>query len=279
MTASTVATLWLGSNLSLYEQLSLRSFSRSGIAVTLYVYEDVADIPLGVNVVDGSSIVLKKHVFRNPDSPSYAMFSNLFRYEMIQQTGQAWIDADLVKLRQPLPDCEYVFAYESHDAIAAGLVRMPSGSLLIQKLLEGVRPMLSPDQRNVPWGTYGPRLLTTAVNELGLQRFALNARDVYPIHYLDMNRLFSTDSRDVEWCQLATSDSMTLHLWNKFLADSGQKEFGPHPNSYLGELMRSNDIEVRPPFVESRLLRTRSSLLRKGARRFTGLVRALTRQR
>lgn len=277
VTSAPVATLWIGSDLSPYEQLSLKSFVRSGVSVAVYVYGDVAGVPDGVAIRDGRAIVPEKFVFQNPRSLSFAMFANLFRYEMINQTGDTWIDADLVKLSEPLPDRDYVFAYESPKAISNGLVRIPSGSPLILRLLEGARPMLSPDRRDVPWGTFGPRLLTESVVDLGLERFALNAKDVYPIHYVDMARLFSSSPRDVEWCRKRTSGAITLHLWNKFLQDSGQKAFFPHPSSYLGELMRSNDIELYPPFVEGRRIRIRPSISERFVRRLAGLARALIR--
>lgn len=274
-----VSALWIGPKLSVYEQLSLRSFLRSGHPVTLYAYDRVKGVPNGIEVINAETIVPREAVFRNPDSPTFAMFSNLFRYEMIAKTGSTWIDADLIKLNEPLPDSEYLFAYESETHINNGLVRAPRESELIERLIAGTQPMLSPSHRDVPWGTYGPRLLTQHVHELGLDKFSLSAAKIYPVHYADIGRLFSADHRDREWCSLATRGSMTLHLWNKFLAESGQKQRCPHPQSFLGSLMAENGIAAHEPYVNPEAIYRCPTVARRGINRVVRHVQKLSRWR
>lgn len=274
-----VATLWIGPELSVYEQLSLRSFRLSGHPVALYVYDEVKGVPEGVEVRSAETILPRETVFQNPDAPTFAMFANLFRYEMIAATGDTWIDADLVKLKKALPKSDYLFAFESADFINNGLVRLPRESELLRRLIDGTRPMLSPLHRDVPWGTYGPRLLTQHVRELGLEEFSLRAAEIYPIHFGYVGRLFSSEVRDREWCHEATRGSVTLHLWNKFLSESGQKNRSPHPQSYLGQLMVENGIDTHGPYVDREWIHRRPTATRRAINRLLRHSRTVAERR
>jgi hypothetical protein len=261
------ATLWIGRDLTFYEQLSLTSFQKGGHDITLFAYNHITNVPKNVRVMSADRIVSRDLVFQNPDAPTYAMFANFFRYKMIQVTGYAWFDADLVRLHGTLPHTPYLFAYESPRCISNAFLTAPPDSQLVTDLIEGATPMLANGGRHVPWGTYGPRLLTMCVNQLDLNRFALRVDDVYPVHYADLHRLFSITGRDRRWCESATQTAMTVHLWNKFLVASGQKSFAPAPQSYLGQLMLQHDIKLHPPYVDSRALISWKNIFRRSVRR------------
>lgn len=265
-----VSTLWIGPDLTAYEQLSLSSFVRAGHPVNLYVYSNIGGVPSGVEVKAAKHILPETIASEFIKKLHLAMFADLFRYELMASTGETWVDADLVKLCAPLPNAKYLFAYESKDVIANGLVRAPHDSRILEFLLGGARQMLSPHLQDVPWGTYGPKLLTSAVTRLGLESFALSARQIYPIHFAQVSKLFSTRPQNREWCESATQDSMTLHLWNKFLLESRQKHLSPNPESYLGGLMLGMNIPLRPPYVSAQHMRIGLSRFSRLRRRFVG---------
>ena len=99
--ANVVRALWHGSPLSVFEELSLRSFLHFGHAVELYTYEEVEGPP-GVRVCDANAILPEADVFAYASGPakgSFASFSNLFRFKMLAEHGGIWSDADMLCLK------------------------------------------------------------------------------------------------------------------------------------------------------------------------------------
>lgn len=265
-----VASLWIGESLSVYEQLCLRSFVRTGHPVTLHVYEDVAGVPEGVTVCDASLVLPRTSVFPNPESSTYAMFANWFRYEMVQATGHTWIDADLVSIGGPLPQQEYLYAFEDASHLNNALFSAPQDSPLLRELLSATRRLEDPAARDVPWGTYGPRVLTDSVTALGLLDHALTPERVYPIHFSEMWRLFDPTARSRAWCAERTGSALTIHLWNQVLRSAGQKDRHPHPDAFLGRVMRDLDLPVTGPSVDAARLRPPRATIARRLRRRLG---------
>ena len=95
----TIKALWIGSSLSIVEQLALASFVKHGHRVELFTYENVKNIPEGVIIRDGREILDSTNIFMYKKKPSYSGFANWFRYEMLYKEGGVWIDTDVVCLK------------------------------------------------------------------------------------------------------------------------------------------------------------------------------------
>ena len=65
------------------EQLSISSFLHNGHDYHLYVYDDLKYIPAGTVVMDASEILPSSRIFQYKQRPSYAGFSNFFRYKLL----------------------------------------------------------------------------------------------------------------------------------------------------------------------------------------------------
>jgi len=248
-----VGLLWLGDPPSAYERLSLSSFVRAGHEVNLYTYEVYSSLPEGVQRRDAREILPEHAVFRNvKHSFSFAMYANWFRYQMIRSTGQIWVDTDMVCL-EPLPNSDPLFAWESAAYINNALVYASPASQLMSELLRRVEVLADPSAREVPWGTFGPVLLTDVVVGLGLQHNAMPAESVYPIGVRELWRML--DPRCVEWCRERINGALTLHLWSSKLQKAGIKQLAPPSGSFLEELMLSHDIQVPRERVPIRLVR------------------------
>src|SRR5437870_1345057 len=94
-----VQGLWIGPELSVMEQLSVASFMRNGHEYHLYVYDDVKNIPAGTVIKDASEILPASRIFQYKHFPTYAGFSNFFRYKLLLERGGWWIDTDTVCLK------------------------------------------------------------------------------------------------------------------------------------------------------------------------------------
>lgn len=229
-----VSALWIGGTLSWVEQLCLRSFVAEGYSVNLYVYESVSGVPAGVKIADGNEILPEGSVFENHSRPgSYAGFSNIFRYQLLQQKETIWIDADVLALGAPMPVSEYVFGWESRKHINGAVLGAPRDSQFLNSCLT-FSTSLPPE--SIQWGQIGPRLVTEKVFELGLEDYAVGRKVFYPIDFRNTWRLF--DPREFKWCSRRVMGSTCLHLWNEVIRGTPVKQSRPHPDSFLGSKLR-----------------------------------------
>ena len=95
--------LWIGRELSLMEQLSIKSFTENGHCYHLYTYEDVKNVPRGAMMLDASTIVPREQIFtlkHGHNEESLTAFSNLFRFKLLFDKGGWWVDLDVVCLKR-----------------------------------------------------------------------------------------------------------------------------------------------------------------------------------
>jgi hypothetical protein len=92
-----IKTYWEGP-LSKMEILSIQSFLANGHAVYLYTYDKkIKSFDPNMTVIDASEIIPQK---RRPEVKGIStIFSDLFRYHLLQKTGGWWMDLDIVLLK------------------------------------------------------------------------------------------------------------------------------------------------------------------------------------
>jgi hypothetical protein len=95
--------LWIGSHLTLMEQLTLRSFVAQGHRFVLWTYDDLETaLPPGVERRDAREVLPSERVFRYRGGHfpgSCAGFSDMFRYALLAERGGWWVDMDVTCLR------------------------------------------------------------------------------------------------------------------------------------------------------------------------------------
>lgn len=104
--------LWIGDKLSRFEYNSIKSYLNQGYDYHLYTYGNVTNIPKGVTILDGNTILDKKYIFYYEGL--IAPFSDLFRYKLLLDKGGIWTDCDIICLRK-LPkenNAKYIFVSE-----------------------------------------------------------------------------------------------------------------------------------------------------------------------
>ena len=94
-----IQCLWIGRALSPLEQLSIRSFLANGHEVHLYLYEQIEGVPRGTRVRNAERVLPRSAQFLYREHPSYAGFSNFFRYRLLLEKGGWWVDLDTICLR------------------------------------------------------------------------------------------------------------------------------------------------------------------------------------
>src|SRR4051794_6165389 len=110
--AETIQSLWIGERLSAMERLCISSFLQHGHPYDLYVYRDIAGIPLGTVVLDGNQILPASRIFTYTEHQTYAGFANFFRYKLLLEKGGWFVDADTICLRPFHFRDDYVFSSE-----------------------------------------------------------------------------------------------------------------------------------------------------------------------
>ena len=91
-TKDTFSALWIGESLPKLQQICLSSYVYYDQPINLYVYENVIDVPEGINILDANLILPRDKVFKIFDS--YACFSDYFRYKLLSMVDTVWVDAD-----------------------------------------------------------------------------------------------------------------------------------------------------------------------------------------
>lgn len=246
-------TLWIGPRLGPVERACLRSALAQGHEVKLWCYDTPAGVPDGVRVCDANDVVAKDRIiYHRGGSP--ALFSNLFRYELQRQGRGVWIDADLYLLRPLDKSGENLFAFESADMIAIGVLRVapdcPVLAPLIELFEEDAVPRWLPridrwaarfrrwrtgktGLAQMPWGVAGPKAFTALAREFGTDRWALPPSVFYPVPY---ERASWIVDPAIDLDDVIFPDTVAIHLWNELIR--GFKDQPAPPGSFLARLQR-----------------------------------------
>ncbi|NKC33833.1 glycosyltransferase family 32 protein [Falsiroseomonas selenitidurans] len=242
-------SFWHGGPLSPYEVLCLTSFLHHGHAVELFTYDPAIRAPDGVVRRDAAEILPDTPVFAYATGlgrGSFAAFSNLFRYRLMQREPGWWVDADVLCLSPTLPEAASFFAWEAPDQALVGtaVMRLGPGDPLTERLL-AAQDAFQPDQ---PWASGGPQLVTAAVRATG--RTAQDWRICYPWHF---SRAFDVfDPAATPAVEAAVQGAQMQHLWHEMFRCGGlPKHLRPPPGSYLDGVCRRHGVVFPegPPLV------------------------------
>lgn len=167
--------LWIGSELSRLELLTLHSFVRFGHRFRLWTYDDLATpVPAGVELCDANEILPRGRIFRQAGDDvevglgkgSYGPFSDLFRYMLLWEHGGIWVDMDVTCLR-PF-DFKDAYLFRGHRiGLVGNVIKVPARSELMKRTFEETDAIAD---ENVAWLTPN-RILAKHVFQLGLERY------------------------------------------------------------------------------------------------------------
>ena len=225
-------TLWIGPALGPVERACLRSWLRHGHPAALYCYRAPEGVPEGVELRDATEILPESLIVRHRTG-SVSLFSNRFRYALLQRGLGTWLDAD-VYLLAPLDSSRpYLIGEEAPSRLNGAVLRLPPDSPLLQPLLalfeEKSVPSWLPWRARaaawwrlrttgrsgiarMPWGSAGPDALTALARRLGLMGEALPPELFYPAGW-----------KKAEWVRdprigledIVGERTVAVHLWNE----------------------------------------------------------------
>ena len=268
MVNSNVANfLWVGNSLSLYETKCIESFICNGFEVNIYSY-GILEVPNGAKLLDGRTIIPEEELYSYTQAGkkgNLAAFSDAFRYELTRAKAGWWFDTDIFCLKsvqawQDLANNKKstaVLGWESNTLINGAVIYSDNiqFDMKVQEYLKEIG-------KDFIWGAIGPRLITKAINELGLEKDILDRNYFYPIHFNDLEKMLNP--AEVEYCRDSTADSYCVHLWNEFFnIYKIPKNVPPPKNSYLYKLFSQHselDPAVALPYETCKVLCERTLL-------------------
>lgn len=249
--AGQCVTLWVGSRLGAVERACLRSVLRQGHRLALYRYGQVDGVPEGVEVRDAAGVLPESAVFRHR-SGSFGLFADWFRYALLKLGAGTWVDTD-VYLIHPLPEGDdHLFGEQAPGIINNAVLRLPSGSGILDDLLRpfergalpvgigrragvaaGVRKLVHGklDLARLPWGSTGPHALTRAVAERGLGARAEPPQVFYPVPW--QKAAWIADP-GIGLDDVVGPETVAIHLWNECIKQ--MKERPAPAGSFLERL-------------------------------------------
>lgn len=246
-----VSSLWLGGPLGVNEILCLGSFSRKGVPFELYSFADLNTAIPGVVRRNPSEVIpLDDPIWKLVEAGSYSLFSNVFRYELINKTETIWVDMDILLMSNSIPSRDgYVFGFEEPFRINSAVLGAPVGSKFSNLLVSEARRRIAVGDTR--WGRVGPELVTDAVAALELWEKAFESDVFYPIYFREAWRFF--DPGSTKRVNETVSDSTTVHLWNEVIKGPNKdlKNFGPPPGSWLSQQLASLGLLEERPLLPS----------------------------
>jgi glycosyl transferase-like sugar-binding protein len=240
-----IQSLWIGERLSVMEKLSIQSFLACGHTFDLYAYQHIEGVPRGAQLRDANEIMpLDLDNFRYDDVPCAAAFASAFRYKLLGEKGGIWVDTDVVCLRPIYLDEDYCFPLTSGFLMLgrnAGFsvdnwfIKAPKGSDFIRYCYDAAMQRAG---TSMPWGTLGPTLLTAAVQQFSLGRFARGPL-FFPINWKRF-RLFvnPTVEARLSWT-IFHHYSVAIHLYRAMWNSGGLDIGGTYASKSIYEMLKA----------------------------------------
>jgi glycosyl transferase-like sugar-binding protein len=230
---------WAQGGLSNLERMSCNSFLRHGYKLNLWSYSPISNVPAGVILKDAREILPEQEMFCNANG-SYAGFSDVFRYAVLNKIGGLWADTDIIALKPAsyLPDKKFLVSEWLQDS--------PGGRKINGNLIYNPRPevgnvidlALAYSMRfpkiDLTWSEIGPDLLSAIVLIYPKHDFLILSPDFSnSINHWDCpSALLEPDRKIVD-------DAVFLHCYNETWRRSGiDKNSSFHPESIMGGFAR-----------------------------------------
>ena len=258
-------SLWVGRELKYLERLCLLSARAVGHEFVLWSYDphELRGVPPGFEVRDAAEVMPRERLLRYRDNGSVALGANLWRIQLLAKGLGYWVDMDFIFVK-PLDFTEpYVFGWENDATVNNALLMAPADSAFVRDLIAIPRPNVRPPwfgpkrslayywrrlrERHIgledmPWGTYGPGLVTHCIKANRLEGYA-QPRDVfYPVRYDDAKAIYGPADR-VE--AMLTPQTRAIHMWHSQL--QRLVDAPPPPGSYVDVMCKRLGVDVDAP--------------------------------
>ncbi|TNC06819.1 hypothetical protein FF100_33945 [Methylobacterium terricola] len=221
-----------------YEITCLKSFVDYGHTVVFYSY-DKRSCPSFCEWVDAEKIIPLSSIFyyeTGEGAGSIAAFADCFRYLVLYESGDWWVDTDVLCLSSSWPDDQIVAGWESQKFINNAIMKFERGN----PILEEMSAICLEKKGQATWGENGPRLLTSTLKKYFAIDNILPQNAFYAIEYLDATNFIDPDF--TEEITEKTKCSLAAHLWNEMLRREAINKFVlPKEGSFFRNMAKKHD--------------------------------------
>jgi len=244
--SETANFFWVGNPLTIYEELSLKSFLLNNFIVRLWTYDKI-EVPLGVEIMDAEQILPKQDLYKYKQGgkeKNLAAFSDIFRFKLLsEKNGEWWFDIDCVCLKdekeftQLKKDKKIVVGWEDSNFLNGACLNFIDNEIGVELVTE--KKKIVDNKTNLMWGEIGPRLLTNCLIQNNLLDDVVGKNFFYSIHYTQTSLM--NNPTHTEFLKELTNKSYLTHLWNEILSNEVNKNQRPTKNSFLDYLFNLID--------------------------------------
>lgn len=228
-----------------------------GHSVFLHTYNEIEDLPQGVVVLDANLIIPENNIIKHKKTGSYALFSDIFRYELLKKIDGLYVDCDVYCLK-PIekPKSGYLLSFEDDKLINGAVLALPKDSKVLSSLTSAaydpyfIPPWYSKTKQfrlklkkllgfgkgleHMPWGVIGPKAITYYIKKFLLEKNVSSIDIFYPIHYSCVSQLFDPELSVID---VITSRTLCIHLYNEMLKNKDLHDL--HPNCLMYKLLNN----------------------------------------
>lgn len=230
-----IHALWIGPRLSKISVACLSSFVTAGHRVILHVYDQPDNVPSSIETRDAGLIIPRSQITTHQRTGSYALFSDMFRYRLLQDGADIYVDCDVYCIR-PIPHSEYIIGREDDFNLNGAVLALPRNSQILAELCDMatdphfIAPWLKTKRQrvlrarrvigfpqhvaNMQWGLIGPQALTYYARKFQLEKLASTPDVFYPIDYRRISLLLDPN---IKLTDLITKRTLCVHLYNEAL--------------------------------------------------------------
>lgn len=229
---------WVGKSLSMYENLSLKSFLLNDFNVRVWTYDEIK-VPDGVVIMNAEEILPKSDLYKYKQGgkeKNLAAFSDVFRFKLLsEKNGEWWFDIDCICLNNQLnfkklkENKKLIVGWEDENFVNGACLNFLDKDLGLYILKK--QKIILDNKNDLMWGEIGPRLLTSIINENKLYSEILEKKYFYPIHYTQTKQM-----NNPNYCNELVNlsqNSYVCHLWNEILSKNIDKNIKPNEGSFL----------------------------------------------
>jgi hypothetical protein len=207
-------SLWVGNSMTKIQEISLSSFVYHGHDITLFVYDLNMKVPSGVKKENARLIMDESEIFLVQNT--YAAFSDLFRYRMINKTGLAWVDADTICLSSDWEDLGDTFACFEKNLIVGGVLKLPQESKALRYLIKKSSEF---DKEKINWIDVGPALVDKAFRKFNLLNYVHPMETFCGIHWSEWSKLW--DPNHFKEIKILEKKSKSISVYHSMTTRAG----------------------------------------------------------
>ncbi|MBZ7999872.1 hypothetical protein AVCANL277_03200 [Campylobacter canadensis] len=204
--------------LSSLEILCIKSFIDNNFTFTLYTYDKNNELFNRLQkelknfyVKDANEIVDFSEYFDDNRGAGVAAFSDYFRFRMINKSNVAWVDTDMLCLKE-FDLSDYVVITQAgsdgHLSPTTSMLKYPQNSELANYLIDESKKIIA-GKKMVEWGVIGPVFLARAIKELKLEHILKEQEYACAINWADYQ--YFTSASYIDFPQ----NSVCAHLWTE----------------------------------------------------------------